>query len=239
MPARPQVIKPNEYIMAQIRYTPSNLDITEQGEVQFVSQEIGKWRYLVFGVGVPPTKFEPRVVSIGLNKDFSSTIHFKNPFKETINVTITLEADKDNQEVFKLLTKMKKEDQGKAKVSVPGMNILQIPFSFVPREINCYYCEIVVSMNEKIQWRYPIKGVTESVYSQVLHSYKAQCREKVEHDLKVYLPGVTARAARPLASAHASPLASARVPARFGTRARISAWPPDSSFALFCNFHPS
>jgi hypothetical protein len=51
---------------------------------------------LVFGQGIPPTKFEPRVVSVGLNKDFSSIIHFKNPFKESINVTITLEADEMN-----------------------------------------------------------------------------------------------------------------------------------------------
>ena len=46
----------------------------------------------MFGIGIPPTKFEPRLISVGLNKDFSSTIHFKNPFKENINVNITLEA---------------------------------------------------------------------------------------------------------------------------------------------------
>jgi len=33
-------------------------------------------------VGVPPTPFEPIVVSIGINKDFSGTISFKNPFKD-------------------------------------------------------------------------------------------------------------------------------------------------------------
>lgn len=33
---------------------------------------------------------------------------------------------------------------------VPGMNVMQIPFSFVPREITSYYCEIIVMMNEKI-----------------------------------------------------------------------------------------
>lgn len=56
-------------------------------------------------MGIPPTKFEPRLISVGLNKDFSSTIHFKNPFKESISVTVTLEAEGDNKEVFKLLTK--------------------------------------------------------------------------------------------------------------------------------------
>lgn len=89
---------------------PSNLDITESGEVLFSSSEIGKWKFLVFGMGISPTPFEPRVVSVGLNKDYSSTIHFKNPFKETIQVTISMEAESENAEVFKLLTKSKKSD---------------------------------------------------------------------------------------------------------------------------------
>lgn len=51
----------------------------------------------MFGVGIPPTKFEPRLISVGLNKDFSTIIHFKNPFKESINVTITMEAQVQSQ----------------------------------------------------------------------------------------------------------------------------------------------
>mmetsp|Transcript_1130 Transcript_1130/g.164 ORF Transcript_1130/g.164 Transcript_1130/m.164 type:complete len:96 (+) Transcript_1130:540-827(+) len=90
---------------------PSNLDITETGEVLFTSNEIGKWKYLVFGMGISPTPFEPRIVSVGLNKDYSSTIHFKNPFKENISVSISMEAEAENLEVFKLLTKSKKGDQ--------------------------------------------------------------------------------------------------------------------------------
>jgi hypothetical protein len=82
--------------------------------------------------GIPPTKFEPRVVSVGLNKDFSSTIHFKNPFKETITVTITMSATGENEEIFKLLTKSKSGEM-KTTMTVPGMNVVQIPFSFVPR----------------------------------------------------------------------------------------------------------
>lgn len=57
-------------------------------------------------------------VSIGLNKDYSSVIHFKNPFKDAINVIVSLETEGHNKNVFKLLT-TKKE-----KISVPGMNVL-------------------------------------------------------------------------------------------------------------------
>ena len=60
----------------------------------------------------------------------------------------------------------------------------------MPREINCYFCEIVVSMNEKIEWRYPIKGVTESISNQTSHHFKIECRNKLEKELKIFLPGV-------------------------------------------------
>ena len=91
---------------------PSSLDATESGEIVFHTNELGKWRYLTFGIGIPPTKFEPIVVSVGLNKDYSSTIHFKNPFKENINVYVTMESEGQSQEVFKLLTKSKKGGGG-------------------------------------------------------------------------------------------------------------------------------
>jgi len=53
---------------------PSNLEVIEVGEVHFTSVDIGRWKYLCYGQGIPPTKFEPRIVSVGLNKDFSDTI---------------------------------------------------------------------------------------------------------------------------------------------------------------------
>lgn len=55
-------------------------------------------RYNLYNInkGIPPTKFPERVVSAELNKDFSSTIHFKNPFKENICVTVYMEADKES-----------------------------------------------------------------------------------------------------------------------------------------------
>ena len=65
-------------------------------------------------------------------------MHFKNPFKDPITVKVELEAEGHNKEVFRLLTS--KSD----KILVPGMNVLQIPFSFVPREITSYYSEIII-----------------------------------------------------------------------------------------------
>jgi len=101
---------------------------------------------------------------------------------------VSLEAEGENQEAFKLLMKTKKSDN---KMQVPGMNVIQIPFSFVPREISCYECTIAVAMNDKIQWKYPIKGVTESVSNTVLYNFKTKCREKFEDEFRVYLQGIS------------------------------------------------
>lgn len=35
-------------------------------------------------MGVPPTVFEKMEISVGIHKDFSSSVSFKNPFKELI-----------------------------------------------------------------------------------------------------------------------------------------------------------
>jgi len=34
--------------------------------------------------------------------------------------------------------------------------------SFIPRAISDYYAEVHITMNDKIKWVFPIRGVTES-----------------------------------------------------------------------------
>ena len=53
----------------------------EYGEIDFISEEIGKWKFQVCGTGLPPTKFKPKVITGAINKDYSGNIMFKNPFK--------------------------------------------------------------------------------------------------------------------------------------------------------------
>ena len=177
------IIPPMSAVSAYIRYTPSDLEVNETGEVIFDSEEIGNWYFMVFGVGLPPTKFDPKVISCGLNKDLSQSINFKNPFKDPIVITISMEAVDKNKEVFQLLLR-------KNKVTVQGLSVFQIPLLFAPREINEYQCEIIVFMNEKIQWRYPIKGVTESFLNNVSYNFKVKSRETLIDELKIVLPGL-------------------------------------------------
>ena len=176
------VIPPYDSLVAQIRYMPSDLDIIESCEVVFETDDIGKWSYLAFGQGIPPTKFDLQTISGALNRDSSAMINFKNPFKDAININIALEAADDSQKAFEILLK-------KTKISIGGLNTIQIPVSFLPRAISDYFAEVVIQMNDKISWRYPIRGVTESVSSSSDYFIKTKCRNKYETELKIVLPG--------------------------------------------------
>lgn len=77
----------------------------------FETEEIGSWKYLIFGKGIPPTKYEPKTVTIGLNKDHTTLINFKNPFKDIITCRVFLESsDPLVKDVIWLLHKGKGPD---------------------------------------------------------------------------------------------------------------------------------
>ena len=50
-------LKPFKSTEIFIRYCPSNLDIVESGEIFLSTSEIGNWKFLVYGKGLPPTQF--------------------------------------------------------------------------------------------------------------------------------------------------------------------------------------
>lgn len=177
------IIPPYQSTIVNIQYMPSELDTIEQGDVFFESDEIGSWQFHVFGKGTPPTKFEPKIISGGLNKDISGTIVFKNPFKESISVIVTMDRTKPESDAFDLLLK-------KNTVSLPEFGTIQIPFSFMPKAIANYYTEITVKLNERISWKYPIQGITEA-YSQGMDLYvSTKARQKSEQVLTFNLPGI-------------------------------------------------
>lgn len=109
-------------------------------------------------------------------------INFRNPFKDAITVQIALEADEESKKVFEILLK-------KTKMTIGGLNVVQIPLSFLPRAISDYFVTLVITMNEKISWRYPLKGVTESYSTASDFVLKTKCRVKYETELKLVLPG--------------------------------------------------
>ena len=43
----------------QINYSPTNLDVVEDGNIIFENPAVGKWEYNVQGKGLVPTIMEP------------------------------------------------------------------------------------------------------------------------------------------------------------------------------------
>ena len=56
------ILPPYEIVPVMIRYTPSDLEVTEVGEIIFETEDIGRWQYLTFGQGLPPTEFEVKLI---------------------------------------------------------------------------------------------------------------------------------------------------------------------------------
>jgi len=115
-----------------------------------------------------------------LNRETSTTINFKNPLKDSIFVHIHLEGNEDN--VFSILLK-------KTRLSINGQSFLSIPVSFLPKNINDYNANLVVAMSEKIKWRYPLRGITESYTSASDFYLKTKCRVRLDKELRINLSG--------------------------------------------------
>jgi len=95
-----------------------------------------------------------------------------------------LEADEKSKQVFEVL-------MHKKKVTIEPLCYLNIPFSFIPKEISDYHADIVVMMNEKLSWKYPVLGITEATSTTVDHSFKTASRVVTEKEIRFSLPGIT------------------------------------------------
>lgn len=111
-------------------------------------------------------------------------IHFKNPFKDVISCSIYMQyEDELSKDVLQLLLK-------KTKPNISGLSVLQIPFSFTPKEIMEYRATIIIHMNEKIEWKYPIKGITEAISQNISFNFKTKARIPIEKEIKINLQGL-------------------------------------------------
>lgn len=124
------IIPGSSSIDVEIKYTPSDLENTESGVITFETDEVGCWNFMVFGIGIPPTKFPVKQISGSLNKDCTGSINFRNPFRETIAISLLMDYQDDKaKQVFELLLK-------KTKLQCTPQSVLQIPFSFQPKGIS-------------------------------------------------------------------------------------------------------
>lgn len=177
-------IPPRQTKQVKVVYTPSEIEVQNTADITFLTEDMGSWVYKLYGKGLYPTSFPVKEYILELQKDSSGTIVFKNPFKVPITVSVKLElADPKDEGAFDLINK-------KGKYIMPSGQSVQIPVSFYPTEIKDYNCSVVVGLNDKIAWRYPIKVVTESKTKQVELKLVTMCRKKLEKEFSVVLPGL-------------------------------------------------
>ena len=174
------VIPPFESIRVCIQYSPSNLDIIESSTIVFENEEVGKWEYYCEGKGLLPTLMEPQPISTSVGNSTSSMLSFKNPFRESISVTVSLETR--DPLIFSLLLK-------RNKFNIAPMGILQIPYSFSPQTMTESKATIIVNMSKTLIWKYPIRGIAESASTAIDFHFKTKSRKPLKESIKIRLPG--------------------------------------------------
>jgi hypothetical protein len=89
------------------KYSPSSLDREEEAKIVFNTQSIGSWTYNLRGKGIPPEVMDPIYVNTYVGGITSGMVNFRNPFNDSLNVTVELRYE-EWPGTFKLLTKINK-----------------------------------------------------------------------------------------------------------------------------------
>ena len=166
-------------VNALIKYTPTGLESVESGEIALRTATIGDWVYRVRGKGLPPEEMETMVVTAGIGESSSVQIPFKNPFRETLNVSISLETSRPS--AFQLLLR-------RAKFPVISSGMLMIPLVFKPEHMEELHATLLVSASPELVWVYPIRGITERPSFKTDFVFKTKCRNSLERTVDVHLP---------------------------------------------------
>jgi hypothetical protein len=129
-----------------------------------------RWRYSVSGIGILPTYDEQKVIQGVVNTDTSTFISFRNPFKEKIQVIISLETAA-HENVFQLIVKNKR-------IEIEPLGLVSIPIVFMPKFNECYEAVLNVYMNERMSWKFVIVGLVQTISESMNKHFKFKCRQR-------------------------------------------------------------
>ena len=167
-----------------IKYTPTTLRDIEYGELRLSHPNVGQWIFKVCGRGLPPSEPQPILSSCPIGDSASSSVSFKNPFKEQVHVTVELqESPEIEPETFKLLLR-------RTKFTISPLAILQIPFGYSPVSMREHHAIIIVSITEELTWRYTVRGIAEKGKAGVDYYFRTRARQKIEKELNIFLMGI-------------------------------------------------
>ena len=160
-----------------VRYTPSSLDVEEECQLKFETKKIGKWEFLLRGVGIPPTDMELTYVRTFVGGVTSGQVTFKNPLNEKFIVSVELKCE-EFPDAFSLFGK-------RSKYQLEPLGLLVIPFTFKPSILTKYSANLFIYMNKNLFWKYPIEGITEIKSKGIDFYFKT--KSKVMYETKIYL----------------------------------------------------
>jgi len=177
-------IQPNSKGFATIIYTPHEVDFEDTGEVEMISNNIGGWKFNLFGKGTEPGAYPEVLINALLNKETTKSLTFASPLKTNIIINIKLEEDRKSQGIFSLRYTNSHKLQLK-----PGQ-LTNVTISFIPLEIREYRCKVHLELNDKLSWTFPIRVVTEADIPAKELSISTVCRNTKKIDLTLSLPGL-------------------------------------------------
>jgi hypothetical protein len=138
--------------------------------------------YVVKGKGLPPEEMERMVVTAGIGESSSVQIPFKNPFQDTLSVTISLQTPRP--EAFQLLLR-------RTKFPLSPSGTLMIPLAFKPVHMEEVPATVLISASAELTWVYPIRGITERPSFKTDFIFKAKCRKTLEKIVEIQLPDLS------------------------------------------------
>ena len=172
------ILPPFGAVEALIRYTPTSLKFVETAEIKLGSREVGDWVFLLKGKGLPPSEMEPTIVTASIGESNSTQVPFRNPFRDMVSVTVTLETP--TPDIFQLLLR-------RSKFSIGPLSVLLIPIGFQPQSMEECTSSLIVSITDELTWRYPLRGITERPSTKLDFVFRTKCRVSLEKEIDIHL----------------------------------------------------
>ncbi|KAG2493472.1 hypothetical protein HYH03_008289 [Edaphochlamys debaryana] len=82
--------------------------------------------------------------------------------------------------------------------TVPPYGTLQVPLRFTPAALKTFHCEVLVAVEgssyslNTLEWRFPVRAMTEASMSGIIFRYKCKARSRIEETMEVTLNGLSA-----------------------------------------------
>jgi len=174
------VIQPYSDNEVSITYSPSSIDVEEEGVVRFSNPNVGQWEYFVSGRGKEPSFMPTKHCCCSVGDTETDTLQFRNPFASILTVNVTMKSNS----CFEIL-------QNRSTHSISPFAVFTIPFSFAPRSMNEATASIAIkSETPSMSWTFPISGITEAPSHHEVFNFKCKSRETCSKTILLPLLGL-------------------------------------------------